>query len=240
MKKLIYKLKKISRKVFNNNGIFIGLVLAISIVYLLSIFGSGYFKTKEFDSLRNMLTTWFAIISAISFWMQFKNSERLNESSFVMNLNYQFINKKELTKIEHKLEKYFYKYEEEKKNLKRNLSINELKNINLDIDFDRSNEECQDLINYLAYFEAIAVMVKNGTVMIEDINDLFYYRFFIAVNNPEVQQNELFPSNPYYRGIFYLDEKWSDIMKYDQKEEYIPLKEFAVKTEFEKWKETHK
>ena len=60
----------------------------------------------------------------------------------------------------------------------------------------------QDLVNYLVHLEGVAALVNNGVLRISAINDLMAYRFFIAVNNPVVQELELKPFKEYYKGIY--------------------------------------
>ena len=62
--------------------------LAILIIVAVYIVVSFFIPVDPFSK---RITTVTALISAVAFWLQFKRSERLNESNFIMNLNNQFI-----------------------------------------------------------------------------------------------------------------------------------------------------
>ena len=63
------------------------------------------------DPFTKRVTTTITLIGAVTFWLQFKRSERLNESSYIMNLNNQFITNKDMSLVEHELELYYNQYE---------------------------------------------------------------------------------------------------------------------------------
>ncbi len=102
-------------------------------------------------------------------------------------------------------------------------------------DFAFTAENRQDLVNYLVYLEGFSASVLQGVLELKDVDDLFAYRFFLAMNHPEVQALELFPCATYYRGCFKLYKKWLDYRgnspKYKGKENQnwdIPLYESAL------------
>ena len=80
----------------------------------------------------------------------------------------------------------------------------------------------QNLVNYLVHLEGIATLVNNGVLRLDAINDLMAYRYFIAVNNPVVQQLELDPYEEYYHGLVGINTEWSKKMG-----ENMPLKRKA-------------
>ena len=229
------------RSFLNRDGFWLAVIVVVSLVYL--FFAFIYEDTRDwgFDSIRNRLTTLFAIISAIAFWLQFKKSERLNESNYVMNLNNQFINNKNMTKIEHELELYYNQYTQIKKNLKSvgmnnsSMTAADVRTLHLGINLSRTSDDCQMLIDYLVYLEAMAVMVENGVIRIEDVDDLFSYRFFLAVNNPVVQEQELLPFSDFYRGTYNLSQRW--VNDHKNKGIPIPMEEFCLTcARLEEWK----
>jgi len=90
----------------------------------------------------------------------------------------------------------------------------------------------QMLVNYLTYLEGLASCVHGGILELERIDDLFAYRFFLAMNHPEVQSLELLPFATYYRGNFRLYEKWINYRatagKYNRADLDIPMFETAL------------
>jgi len=170
----------------------------IIVLLVAAYWGVTHFMSEQ-PAISTRITTTTAIIAAVTFWMQLKRTENLNEANFIMNLNNQFISNKELTAVEHELELYY----------NESLEIDDISSITLGLDLDRKSEDCQKLINYLVYMEALAAIVQRNVLHLGVIDDLFAYRFFIAVNNPVVQKNELLPYANYYQGCFKLAEMWT-------------------------------
>lgn len=72
----------------------------------------------------------------------------------------------------------------------------------------------QDFVNYLVHLEGMAALINDGVLRLSAINDLMAYRYFIAVNNPVVQEFELIPYQDYYQGLIRLFPKWARKNKY--------------------------
>ncbi|MBQ9538552.1 MAG: GNAT family N-acetyltransferase [Treponema sp.] len=230
-------MKKSNRRLFlNKDSSWIVIIVIMSAIYCYFAFIHQSTRDLSFDSVRNRLTTLFAIISALAFWLQFKKTERLNESNYVMNLNNQFINNKNMTKIEHELELYYNQFMNVKNNLGRDMKADDINGIRLGINLSRTSEDCQTLIDYLVYLESMAVMVENGVIRIQDVDDLFSYRFFLAVNNPVVQEHELLPFSEFYRGTYRLCKRWRK--NHLKKHIPIPMEEFCLTYErLAQWEE---
>ena len=71
-----------------------------------------------------------------------------------------------------------------------------------------TDENRQLFINYLVYLESLAPLILRGVLQLEHVDDLFAYRYFLAVNHPQVQRDQLFVFPDYYRGCFKLYEMW--------------------------------
>lgn len=112
------------------------------------------------------------------------------EAQFILEYNRSFIENKDMGDIEHYLE--FRLTDDE---------FGEIKDL---------HGNRQKLVNYLVYLEGLASCIHGGILEFEKIDDLFAYRFFLAMNHPEVQAMELMPYATYYRGSFQLYEKWID------------------------------
>ena len=188
------------------------------------------------DPVTKRVTATTTLIAAVAFWLQFKRAERLNESNYIMNLNNQFIGNKNMSHVEHELELYYNQYETLKGDKDR-ISDEEVWSIHLGLNQSRRSEECQEIINYLVYLEALAALVDQQVIHLEVIDDLFSYRFFLAVNNPVVQQNELLPYADYYQGIFKLSKRWT--ADHHKRGIKIPMDQFNLSKTVETWnKET--
>lgn len=64
--------------------------------------------------------------------------------------------------------------------------------------------------NYLTFFETIYLLLQNGVISFDLIDDLFSYRFFLAVHHPYVQQVKLRAQPQNFRNIFILEKWWLD------------------------------
>ena len=196
--------------------------VAILIVVAAFLVLSNYLPLDPFSK---RITTVTALISAVAFWLQFKRTERLNESNFIMNLNNQFISNKDMTYVEHELELYYNQYRSRQRG-DEPLSPTDAEEIHLGLNQSRTSEDCQKLINYLVYLEALAALVDRQVLRLDVIDDLFSYRFFLAVNNPVVQKGELYPYADYYQGIFKLNELW--IADHTKRGIPIPMAQFRL------------
>ena len=59
------------------------------------------------------------------------------------------------------------------------------------------------------------MLIDRGTLSLELVNDLFGYRFFIAVHNPYVQKKKLVKSPENFRNLYVLEHDW---MEYRRKQ----------------------
>ncbi len=183
-------------------------IVMVVILYLIAIC-----FISNVSELSTILTTITALIAAVSFWMQLKRQENLDEANFIMSLNDQFISNDEMTRIEHALELYYNQEFEGREGT-------------LELVLERTHDDCQRLINYLVYMEGLAALIKRNVMHLGVIDDLFAYRFFIAVNNPVVQRFELLPYANYYQGCFELSELWTK--EWRKKGRSIPLEQYAL------------
>ncbi len=62
--------------------------------------------------------------------------------------------------------------------------------------------------NYLTFFETIYILVKNGDISFEILDDLFAYRFFLGVHHPLIQEAKLRPQPKNFENIFALEREW--------------------------------
>ena len=77
------------------------------------------------------------------------------------------------------------------------------------------------------HLEGIAVLVKNGFLHIETIDDLMSYRYFIAMNNPIVQDLELCQYRDFYKGCYEIYDAWVKELE-NQKSEIPMIKDYKL------------
>ena len=177
------------------------------------------FSAEEVDTIAGMAEGVIGAIAAGLVLYQLRIGDELDErqsnteeAEFILEYNRSFIENPDMTAIEQYLE---CPLTGDAPKFIENLSQNR-----------------QILVNYLTYLEGLASCVHGGILELERIDDLFAYRFFLAMNHPEVQSLELLPFATYYRGSFRLYEKWLSYRaatgKYNRKDLDIPYFETAL------------
>lgn len=82
-----------------------------------------------------------------------------------------------------------------------------------------------DIACYCTFFENLYLLYSHKIARIEDLDDLFGYRFFIFANNPYVQENHILPTSSSYSEIFQLYEAWIAYRR--KKGAHVPGDEYA-------------
>ena len=141
--------------------------------------------------LGDVIVSIIAAIAVVYQLGQVRESEQrlreIEEANFILQFNQSFIQDDKICKIEELLE---MKMEGE--------VVGDIINL----------ENRQSLVNYLVYLEGLSALVNRNVLAIENIDDLFAYRFFLAMNNEEVQKTQLFKYADYYKGCFKLYAFW--------------------------------
>lgn len=144
----------------------------------------------------------------------------IEEAQFLLEYNQAFIQDDKMCTVEHLLECWMESDPSER--------VNPLIN----------DDNRQQFINYLVYLEGLAPLVFRNILKLEHIDDLMAYRFFLAMNNKELQEDQLFRYGDYYRGCFKLYAVWKS---YRTRQNHpTPLSEYALDLwdEFEKYSES--
>ena len=172
-------------------------------ILIMVLLGAIYVCGKNFLEwtwFEEVFATLIAIVTIVSFWLEYNENKLLNEAQFIIELNEKFIGNEKLSNVEWELEKYFVRY---KKNMLTGEYIKEFQE-----KYDIDGKERQNLVNYLVHLEGIATLVKNKVLHIKTIDDLMSYRYFIAMNNPIVQELELLEYSDFYQGCFDIYDIW--------------------------------
>lgn len=210
----------------------IGIVISatgITSDILFKKYGEEMEKTEEMSMAVSIGEVVTAAVAAVVIIFQLKQEQgiqekqrKTEEAQFILEYNRSFIENSELCRIEHYLEEKI-----------TGDSSKEIKNL---------YEERQAIINYLVYLSGIASCVHGKNLEIKYIDNLFAYRFFIAMNNPEVQKLELVSYAVFYRGCYQLYEDWTRYRRKSGKyhgDIEIPLMETSLdkSREYEKYLE---
>lgn len=192
---------------------YIFIMVLLAVMYLC---GQQIFEWK---CLTEVFATGIAIVTAVAFWLEYRENKLLNEAQFITDLNEQFIGNEKMSEVEWELEKFYNKY--------KNNRLTEEDKEAFRSKYDIENKDRQYLVNYLVHLEGIAALVKNGFLHIETIDDLMSYRYFIAMNNPIVQELELCQYPDFYKGCYGIYEDWVEELG-NQKSEIPMVKDFKL------------
>lgn len=133
-----------------------------------------------------------AAISLVLLGVELFQSRKVSEGEFLANLNQMFVENDDYKHAYTLFEKYDFE----------NCPDLELDNIHIS--------------NYLTFFEVFQLLIDRNTLTIDMFDDLFGYRFFIAVHNPYVQKQKLVKSPNNFRNLYRLEKEWR---KYREKKE---------------------
>ena len=165
-------------------------VLAVFLI-LLSLTGTLFLSEKLSSRIMNIITVATAVIGAIALFLQFKKDKNLNEAGFLVDYSAQFYNTYDCGEL-----------------------MNELEKCRADATYTINIEKYyRHIVGYLEWIETLAALVNSGLLSLERIDDVMSYRFFIMVNNKQIQEYEIVPSREFYRGTYILYRSWSAYKK---------------------------
>ena len=142
-----------------------------------------------------IITTGGGLLSIGLIIKELSASAKIANADFILKLNTDFMKSEEIMKVYRKLEESFSDYSQDPGKWKNNKY------------FDVNDQVA--MASYLTYFETIFYLLERKFIELNEINDMFARRFFLAVHNPEFQ-GYLIPNNKYYKNIFLLYDRWRD------------------------------
>ncbi len=154
------------------------IVIIVLSVLLLGLFFGTDSDLVQFASLIS------AILGVVLLATEIYQSRKITEADFLSDLNTSFVTNEDYKKAYTLFENYDFE----------NLP---------DIDLDNVH-----ISNYLTFFEIFQLLIERGTLTIDMLNDLFGYRFFIAVHNPYVQKRKLVKSPENFKNLYKLEKSW--------------------------------
>ena len=143
------------------------------------------------DTFVSIITILTAIVGAFGIWLELNKEQEINQASFILSINSDF-------------------YALGGKGTMYAADLEKM----LDEDFSGTKkleltEEHQVMvIQYLVWVKTLSSLINRRMIKISAIDDLFSYKFFVAINNPEIQKMELIPYKTAYRGIFKAHKIW--------------------------------
>jgi len=171
---------KVEFKKVRRYGIILAIFVIAGVVILLTWVIYKIFDYRINDSMIAV------IIAAISLIYEINKSKKLNEAEFLIHLNSLFITNDDYKQVYNLLSVYDFESEP---------------------DYHKEISNC-DISNYLTLFETFYILLKRKVIEIDLLDDLFAYRFFLAVHNPYIQRKKLAISPRNFKNIFRLERLW--------------------------------
>lgn len=163
------------------------IIIIISVTLIaIALVSSLLLDSLAGSKISNVITVVTAIIGAVALFVQFKKDKKINEAGFILNFSIHFYQIYDCKKVLNELE-----------------TCRTDKKYKLDVD-----KWYMDIVSYLEWCESLAAMVNNGVLSLDKIDDMLSYRFFLIVNNKQVQDAEIVPARDFYRGIYKLHKMW--------------------------------
>ena len=167
-----------------------------------------YMRVIEFASI---------IITVIVAVWQLKESKEIARATFIKELNQSYVENKDYMDVYNMLQNCYDKA----------------------CEYHPDNQVCNDckmniekgvISNYLTFFETLYILKKRRVINFKIIDDLFAYRFFIAVHSEYFQKSKLESQPDNFKNIFKLEKEWLDYRvsagKNDRNELDIALNRF--------------
>lgn len=161
-----------------------------SVVGLLVIIISILFYKDMPQRIWEVMEALGAIIGVILVLLELRGSRDLSQGTFITNLSDSFNNNDGIQKIYKKLE----------------------------MGQPVTDDDTVDVVRYLTYFETVYVLLKKGAIDLPLIDDLFSYRFQLALRNRDIQRISLIRFDSSYCNLYRLDSLWC---KYRKKESVL-------------------
>lgn len=169
------------KKIVNKKIIIVILIIIVLVATnSVLLIRSGNTSSLE-DNIVSFISVAIQVLSAVLIVIQLRDSRKAQEGEFIMNLNMSFVQN----------ENYSRAYTEFEKG-------------------DEAKISRVEISNYLTFFEAIYLLLIDGVISIKILDDLFAYRFFLAVHNTMVQKIKLVDNPGNFRNIYRLEKKWID------------------------------
>ena len=174
------------------------IVAAVGIIICLANLFRLFFKFSDSDFLNLLVSVFEAVgllVSLIIAIRQLGDSKEIARAQFLTELNKSFVENPEYSELYNALQdcvdgKCQYKADCEAQG-KCLLSIRK-----------------GTVSNYLTFFETINLLLEDGVLTLEVIDNLFAYRFFLAVHSKFVQESKIIPQPENFVNIFRLEYKW--------------------------------
>ena len=192
------------------------IIFSSIILIILSMASIYYFHTGDEASV-GIFSLAVTLIGTIFIAVELKNGQDVTCSEMLINLNNYFHDSDRLMKVYQVLE-------------------------DSEIEGDYSDDRWKDVSSvevaqYCTFFENLYMLYRHHIANIEDLDDLFGYRFFLFMNNPYIQEHYLLPTSSSYVQLFELCQIWTRHRKSESKDKTtwtrsIPCSQYMISEDF--------
>ena len=201
------------RKLLLSLVLFMCVALIVIVQRSTSLFGE---KLSEEVSIFLQLAEVIGIIFTILFTIQqLYGSKEIARATFIMELNQNYVENEEYMRVYNTLQSIYDDKQEGK----------------LPHATETKKIEKGAISNYLTFFETIYILKNRGVISFDIIDDLFAYRFFLAVHSELFQRMKLGPQPENFKNIFKLEKEWLEYRVSIGKNSKEELKEAVEKCE---------
>lgn len=192
------------------------IIFSSIILVILSMASIYYFHTGDEASV-GIFSLAVTLIGTIFIAVELKNGQDVTCSEMLINLNNYFHDSDRLMKVYQVLEECEMKGEYSDEKWKDVSSV--------------------EVAQYCTFFENLYMLHRHHIANIEDLDDLFGYRFFLFMNNPYIQEHYLLPTSSSYVQLFELCQIWIRHRKSESKDKTtwtrsIPCSQYMISEDF--------
>lgn len=179
------------------------IITAVAFILILTAFVVTMFVDKLGPIITSITSTVITVIGALVIWIQFKRDGELASIDIVSQLNKLFVKSDGLMYLREKLMRTSDPKEYSDQGMLKGKDITRLPDSYI-------TDDNLNLIEYLEFFENIAVMVFDDVLSIKSIDSVFGDSFFYALNNTFIQNIEIIPYIEHYTHIVVLHKEWTN------------------------------
>ena len=174
--------------------VLVAILLFFNIHKIVQDINNGTFDMAFFMRLIEFVSIILTV--AVAVW-QLVDSKEIARATFIKELNQSYVDNPDYMKVYNMLQNCFDKTCEyhPDNGVCTNCKMNIEKGV---------------VSNYLTFFETIYILKKRRVINFKVIDDLFAYRFFLAVHSEYFQKSKLEPQPNNFKNIFKLEKEWLD------------------------------
>lgn len=179
------------------------IITGVAFILILVAFVVTMFVDTLGPIITSITSTIITVVGALVIWIQFKRDGELASIDIVSQLNKLFVKSQGLMHLREKLMKTSNPNDYSDQGKLKGKDITHLPDSYI-------TDDNLNLIEYLEFFENIAVMVFDDVLKIKSIDSVFGDSFFYALNNTYIQNIEIIPYVEHYTNIVVLHKEWTN------------------------------